>query len=83
MKAPDKIYINKYMLRLGMLYPAQPPADTPEYVYIRKDALLEWAKDLRENARRNRENPPSVEFDRYMEGKEATLSKLIYKLNSL
>lgn len=33
------------MLRCGMLYPAQYPADTPEFEYIRKDALLEWAKE--------------------------------------
>lgn len=45
MKAPDKIYLNKYMIRPGMLYPAQYPADTPEFEYIRKDALLEWAKE--------------------------------------
>lgn len=32
------------MMRPGMLYPAQYPADTPEFEYIRKDALLEWAK---------------------------------------
>ena len=38
----DKLYINKYMIRPGMLYKAQEPADTPEYEYIRKDALLEW-----------------------------------------
>lgn len=43
--APDKIYLNKYMIRHGMLYPAQYPADTPEFEYIRKDALLEWAKE--------------------------------------
>ncbi len=48
-----------------------------------KDALLEWAKELRENARASRENPPSIEFDRYMEGKEKTISKFIDKLNSL
>lgn len=51
--------------------------------YIRKDALLEWANSLRENARKSRNNPPSIEFDRYMEGKEATLSKLIHKLNEM
>ena len=45
MEAPDKIYLNKYMIRPGMLYPAQYPADTPEFEYIRKDALLEWAKE--------------------------------------
>ena len=45
MNAPDKIYLNKHMIRPGMLYPAQYPADTPEFEYIRKDALLEWAKE--------------------------------------
>ena len=45
MEAPDKIYLNKYMIRPGMLYPAQYPADTPEFEYIRKDALLELAKE--------------------------------------
>lgn len=42
MEMPDKIYLNKYMIRKGMMYPAQPPADVPEEEYIRKDALLEW-----------------------------------------
>ena len=41
---PNKIYLNKYMIRPGMLYPAQYPADTPEFEYILKDALLEWLK---------------------------------------
>lgn len=45
MKTPDKIYLNKYMICHGMLYPAQYPADTPEFEYIRKDTLLEWAKE--------------------------------------
>lgn len=44
---PDKIYLNKYMLRKGMMYPAQLPADVPEEEYIRKDALMEWAKDFK------------------------------------
>ena len=44
MEMPDKIYLNKYMIRKGMMYPAQPPADVPEEEYIRKDALLEWVK---------------------------------------
>lgn len=44
---PDKIYLNKYMLRNGMLYPAQPPADAPEEEYIRKDALLEWIDEYK------------------------------------
>ncbi len=44
---PDKIYLNKYMLRIGMLYPAQPPVDVPEEEYIRKDALLEWIDEYK------------------------------------
>ena len=44
MKLPDKLYINKYMIRPGMLYPAEFPPDNPEEEYIRKDALIEWAK---------------------------------------
>ena len=45
MKKPDKIYLNKYMIRPGMLRPAQFPADEPEFEYIRKDALLEWLEE--------------------------------------
>ena len=36
------------MLRKGMMYPAQPPADVPEEEYIRKDALLEWLNQMLE-----------------------------------
>lgn len=45
MEMPDKIYLNKYMIRKGMMYPAEPPYDVLEEEYIRKDALLEWAKE--------------------------------------
>lgn len=52
MKAPDKVWLNKFLIRPGMLYPAQYPANEPEFEYIRKDVLLEWAKEayLNENA---------------------------------
>lgn len=46
---PDKIFLNKHMLRRGMLYPAQYPADVPEFEYIRKEALTEWLKSELEN----------------------------------
>lgn len=48
MDMPDKIYLNKFMLRRGMMYPAQPPADIPECEYIRKDiadGMIESAED--------------------------------------
>ena len=41
MKAPDKLYINKYMIRPGMLHPAEFPPDNPEEEYIRKGALID------------------------------------------
>ena len=42
MEMPDKIYLNKYMIRKGMMYSAEPPYDVLEEEYILKDALLEW-----------------------------------------
>ena len=42
---PDKLYINKYMIRPGMLHPAEFPPDNPEWEYIRKDALIELIKE--------------------------------------
>lgn len=76
MEAPDKIYLNKYMIRPGMLYPAQYPADTPEFEYIRKDALLEWAKELKERW----EEPP---MSKHSPGYVYMLEQLIDKLNSM
>ena len=78
---PNKIYLNKYMIRPGMLYPAQYPADTPEFEYILKDALLEWAKEkkkqLLENESANDE-PSDVAA-----GINAGLDMVIGKLNSM
>lgn len=52
MELPKKLYINKHLVRPGMLRPAQYPPDSPEVEYIRKDELLEWAEKqyLNENA---------------------------------
>lgn len=43
--APDKIYLNKYMFKTGMLYKSQCPV-TPDIEYIRKDALLELLQGM-------------------------------------
>lgn len=44
MKAPNKIYVHEGA-HLGMLTLTTIPVDTPgEEIYIRKDALMEWAK---------------------------------------
>ena len=87
MNAPDKIYLNKYMIRPGMLYPAQYPADTPEFAYIRKDALLEWAKKQLESWGECINKVRDIQgleksFEFYSGAKEQT-ELLIDKLNSM
>lgn len=76
MKVPDKIYLNKYMFRPYMMRPAQYPADTPDIEYIRKDALLEWAKNLKERW----EEPP---MSKHSPGCVFMLEQVINKLNKL
>ena len=84
---PDKLYINKYMIRPGMLHPAEFPPDNPEWEYIRKDALLEWAKEQKKYfGQRSDEleitdptNPDIFFFD----GKRDAFTAIIAKLNSL
>lgn len=74
---PDKIYINKHLLRRGMMYKAQdPPA--PEFEYIRKDALLEWAKEHKRVIETHGD-----ERDAYSRGEYSALNSLIDKLNSI
>ena len=77
MKAPDKIYINKHMLRPGMLYPAQKPADTPEFEYIRKDALLEWAEEQEKQALEDLENGLPLD------GKLSAFHRVVEKIESM
>jgi len=74
MNAPDKIYLNKHMIRPGMLYPAQYPADTPEFEYIRKDALLEWAKARKAEL---------LSCESFVAGERKMLKEIIDKLNSM
>lgn len=79
MKKPDKIYLNKLMIRPGMLYSAQFPPDETEEVYIRKEALLKWAIERKEQV--------SIGLNAYdmgeENGKAEILNALIDKLNSL
>ena len=50
MNAPDKIYIEQKAVMYDMINTE--PCKPDDYEYIRKDALLEWAKEtyLAENA---------------------------------
>ena len=79
MEMPDKIYLNKYMIRKGMMYPAEPPYDVLEEEYIRKDALLEWLEQELTLRRRW--------FERYEDGEDLhacnELTKIIEKINSI
>lgn len=74
MEMPDKIYLNKYMIRKGMMYPAEPPYDVLEKEYIRKDALLEWL-----------EGKMTIEgaTEGFVGGYDTALKDVIDKLNSI
>ena len=73
MKAPDKIYIHRAP-HLGFWSATEIPVDAPdETVYIRKDALLEWAK-------KQIETPSGSDFQ---DGQNDSWERLINKLNSL
>ena len=45
---PDKIYIEQKAVMYDLVNTE--PCKPDDYVYIRKDALLEWARDNRDNA---------------------------------
>ena len=86
MNAPDKIYLNKYMIRPGMLYPAQYPADTQEFEYIRKDVLLEWLRKEYETMSWYYEKMKHVTGcigDTGSSGKAEAYEKVINKIKSL
>lgn len=46
MKAPDKIYIHR-TIHLGLLSASEIDITGQDEQYIRKDALLEWAKNMK------------------------------------
>lgn len=70
MGLPDKLYINKYMIRPGMLHPAEFPPDNPEWEYIRKDALIVWLSKCKNN--------PAI-----TDLQKGNIQELIDKINSL
>lgn len=47
MELPKRLWINKFMVRPGMLRPANFPPDNPEAEYIRKDLLATFADAVR------------------------------------
>lgn len=67
MKAPDKIYMPQHNIQ---------ELDKLIVEYVRKDALLEWAKELKERW----EEPP---MSKHSPGCVYMLEQLIDKLNSM
>lgn len=74
MEAPDKIYIN--VTPLGVDYSIVPIPNFGGVEYIRKDAMLEWAKNLKERW----EEPP---MSKHSPGCVFMLEQLIDRLNSM
>lgn len=74
MNAPDKIYIEQKAVMYDMVNTE--PCKPDDYEYIRKDALLEWAKNLKERW----EEPP---MSKHSPGCVFMLEQVIEKLNSM
>ena len=78
MKFPDKLYINKYMIRPGMMRPAEYPPDTPDIEYVLKDALVEWLIEQRDYWASLDEQLVSGAIDKY-----EVYQEVIDKLNTI
>ena len=74
MNAPDKIYIEQKAVMYNMVNTE--PCKPDDIEYIRKDALLEWAKNLKERW----EEPP---MSKHSPGCVFMLEQVIEKLNSM
>lgn len=74
MKAPDKIYIEQKAVMYDLVNTE--PCKPDDYEYLRKDALLEWAKNLKERW----EEPP---MSRHSPGCVYMLEQVIKKIESL
>lgn len=78
MKAPDIVYI-EFSEDGNLAFEERPFEETP--AYLRKDALLEWAKGqkarLKQGYKKDWKNEDTLNGGRFM------LDKLINKLNSM
>ena len=74
----DKIYVH-IGHHLGLMQASTLPTSAPgEEEYLRKDALLEWAKEYKKAIEVNGE-----ENDAYTRGEYSAINSLIDKLNQL
>lgn len=82
MEAPDKIYIAETPNKLIEIWSDEPIESKPyitEHEYIRKDALMEWAKDELKLSK----DVECVSEKSYEEGRQQVALNLIDKLNSM
>ena len=76
MEAPDKIYVPQHNIEAGNIQELGELIVAGSTEYIRKEALLEWAKNLKERW----EEPP---MSRHSPGCVYMLEQLINKLSSM
>ena len=82
MEVPDKIYIAETPNKLIEIWSDEPIESKPyitEHEYIRKDALMEWAKDELKLSK----DVECVSEKSYEEGRQQVALNLIDKLNSM
>lgn len=76
---PDKIYIRTGMS--GLLYGSKEKSFETDAEYIRKDALLEWARELNETYHKEYEISKYTCGEHW--GQMVAFQKVIDKLNSM
>lgn len=79
MKAPDKIYVREYPQGLNQMWSSVKATETSaiaQYEYIRKDALIEWAKE-------HYTGMDITKRDMWDGGYNCAMKQLIDKLNSM
>ena len=76
MAAPDKIYVPQYIIQATSVQKLDKPIVAGSTEYIRKDALLEWAKE-------NNKMIDTTEDGDYRLGYLSSMIDLIEKIESL
>lgn len=84
MKAPDKIYVHR-TVHLGFLSASEMDITGQDEQYIRKDTLLEWAKEKRNHYHERGNNIADISNPDmpFFNGKENAFKELINRIESL
>lgn len=84
MKAPDKIYLREFKDALSQVWSGIKPTEETviaSHEYIRKDALLEWAKELNEAYHKKYKESNYTCGEHW--GQRVAFQRIIDKLNSM